>query len=153
MNKISHSVWVRAYVLNHLETGPIRVSDLIRLGADEFGFTSKDIVEAGQHFGVAARVVDGQLYWARPANLFAIWWAKRHWLPPQAEISSQAHFRGHARPRRVAEHFCLSQNRHHSRSRENEYGFCGQITARKCRGHKQSPCDDGQQKRHGCRRA
>lgn len=70
MNKISHSVWVRAYVLNHLETGPIRVSDLIRLGADEFGFTSKDIVEAGQHFGVAARVVDGQLYWARPANLF-----------------------------------------------------------------------------------
>ena len=77
MNKIPDSVWVRAYVLNHLEKGPIRMADLIRLGADEFGFTAKQILEAGQHFGVTARVVDGQLYWLRPANLFAIWWAKR----------------------------------------------------------------------------
>ena len=77
MNQISNSVWVRAYVLNHLEVGPIRVADLIRQGADEFGFSAKEIEEAGRHFGVSAHVAHGQLYSVRPANLFAIWWAER----------------------------------------------------------------------------
>lgn len=75
MTSIPDCVWVRGYVLNHLEAGPVRVADLIQTGAVEFGFTEWEIKAAGEHFAVTARVINGELYWLRPENLFAIWWS------------------------------------------------------------------------------
>jgi hypothetical protein len=77
MTGVPDCVWVRGFVLNHLQVGSVRVTDLIRLGATEFGFTHQEIQAAGMHFAVTAEVVRGELYWRRPANLFAIWWGKR----------------------------------------------------------------------------
>jgi hypothetical protein len=77
MSRVPDCAWVRSYVLNNLEDGPVRVADLIRFGATEFGFTYREIQAAGEHFGVIAQELDGELYWMRPANLFAIWWGNR----------------------------------------------------------------------------
>jgi hypothetical protein len=77
MTRVPDFAWVRGYVLNHLEHGPVRVADLIRMGASEFGFTDQEIKAAGHHFAVTAHVVNGEVYWTRPTNLFAIWWSKR----------------------------------------------------------------------------
>ena len=65
---------VRSYVLNNLEKGPARVADLIRHGEAEFGFSYEEIESAAKHFGVVTQVTKGEIYWMRPANLFAIWW-------------------------------------------------------------------------------
>ena len=77
MSSVPDCAWVRAYVLNSLEDGPVRVADLIRFGETEFGFSRGEIQAAGQHFAVIAQDRDGELYWTRPANLFAIWWGLR----------------------------------------------------------------------------
>ena len=39
MSSVSDCAWVRGYVLNSLEDGPVRVADLIRFGEAEFGFS------------------------------------------------------------------------------------------------------------------
>lgn len=85
MMEIPTSAWVRGYVLNYLEKGPVRVADLVRVGATEFGFTEQQIRAAGDHFAVSHHVVDGEMYWMRPTNLFAIWWAKRCASPPSCQ--------------------------------------------------------------------
>jgi hypothetical protein len=77
MSKAPRCAWVRGFVLNSLENGPVRVVDLIRIGAAEFGFAHGEILAAGKHFGVIVQERDNELYWARPANLFAIWWGER----------------------------------------------------------------------------
>ena len=86
MTEIPAVAWVRGYVLNHLEDGPVRVADLVRLGMSEFGFTEQEIKAAGNHFAVTQHLVDGELWWTRPANLVAIWWGTRstHKYEPQA---------------------------------------------------------------------
>lgn len=79
---VSNYAWVRGYVLNKLEDGPVRVDDLIRFGETEFGFSRDEIWAAGEHFAVIAQNWEGDLYWMRPENLFAIWWGvRRHPLP------------------------------------------------------------------------
>jgi len=57
-----------------LQDGPVSVVDLIRSGEAEFGFSPAEIQAAGEHFAVIGEDRDGELYWMRPANLFAIWW-------------------------------------------------------------------------------
>ena len=74
MSRFSHCALVRSYVLNHLENGPARVADLVRRGQAEFGFSHREIEAAAKHFAVVTRVKKGEIYWVRPANLFAIWW-------------------------------------------------------------------------------
>ena len=74
MSNLPDCALVRSYVLNNLEEGPARVVDLIRRGKDEFGFSHTEILAAADHFGVVTRVHKGKIYWARPANLFGIWW-------------------------------------------------------------------------------
>jgi hypothetical protein len=83
MSSVPDCAWVRGYVLNSLEDGPVRVADLIRFGEAEFGFSRGEIQAAGQHFAVTAQDRDGELYWMRPANLFAIWWGLR---PAEADL-------------------------------------------------------------------
>jgi hypothetical protein len=55
MSRAPDCAWVRGYVLNSLEHGPVRVSDLIRIGAAEFGFTHGEIQAAGEHWGHRSR--------------------------------------------------------------------------------------------------
>jgi len=74
MSGVPDCAWVRAYVLNNLQDGPVRFADLISLGKAEFGFSRGEIRAAGDHFAVIAQDRDGELYWMRPANLCAIWW-------------------------------------------------------------------------------
>jgi len=74
MSSFTHCALVRSYVLNNLENGPARVADLVRRGQAEFGFSHGEIEAAAKHFAVVTRVKKGEIYWIRPANLFAIWW-------------------------------------------------------------------------------
>jgi hypothetical protein len=74
MRRFPHRALVRSYVLNNLETGPVRVADLVRRGQAEFGFSHGEIEAAAKHFAVVTQVKKGEIYWMRPANLFAIWW-------------------------------------------------------------------------------
>lgn len=74
MSRLPHYVLVRSYVLNNLENGPARMADVVRRGQAEFGFSQGEIEAAAKHFAVVTRVKKGQIYWMRPANLFAIWW-------------------------------------------------------------------------------
>ena len=74
MNRFPHCALVRGYVLNNLENGPARVADLVRRGQAEFGFSHGEIEAAAKHFAVVTQVKRGQIFWMRPANLFAIWW-------------------------------------------------------------------------------
>jgi hypothetical protein len=55
MSSVPYCAWVRGYVLNSLEDGPVRVADLIRFGETEFGFSRGEIQAAGQHFAVIAQ--------------------------------------------------------------------------------------------------
>jgi hypothetical protein len=75
MNSLPHYALVRSYVLNSLENGPARVADVVQRGRAEFGFSHEEVEAAAKHFGVITQVKNGQIYWRRPANLFAIWWA------------------------------------------------------------------------------
>jgi hypothetical protein len=75
---------VRSYVLNSLENGPARVADLVQRGRAEFGFSYGEVEAAAKHFAVVTQVKKGQIYWMRPANLFAIWWG----LGPNPKIDS-----------------------------------------------------------------
>jgi hypothetical protein len=77
MTELPDCAWVHGYVLNRLEERPVRLADLVRLGKAEFGFTDQEIEAAGHHLAVNAHVEDGEIYWTRPENLFAIWWGKR----------------------------------------------------------------------------
>ena len=74
MSSVPDCAWVRSYVLNNLQDGPVSVAYLIRFGEAEFGFSRAEIQAAGEHFAVVGEDRDGELYWMRPANLFAIWW-------------------------------------------------------------------------------
>ena len=74
MSKLPHCALVRSYVLNSLENGPARVADLVQSGRAEFGFSYGELEAAAKHFAVITQVRKGQIYWTRPANLFAIWW-------------------------------------------------------------------------------
>ena len=74
MSRFPHCALVRSYVLNNLENGPARVADLVRRGQAEFGFSHAEIEAAAKHFAVVTQVKKGEIYWMRPANLFAIWW-------------------------------------------------------------------------------
>ena len=74
MGGLSRLALVRSYVLNSLESGPARVADLIQRGGAEFGFSHREVEAAAEHFAVVTQVRQGQIYWMRPANLFAIWW-------------------------------------------------------------------------------
>ena len=65
---------VHSYVLNNLESGPARVADLVKRGQAEFNFSHAEIEAAAKHFAVVTQVKKGEIYWMRPANLFAIWW-------------------------------------------------------------------------------
>lgn len=77
---------VRSYVLNSLENGPARVADLVQRGRAEFGFSYGEVEAAAKHFAVVTQVKKGQIYWMRPANLFAIWWG----LGPNPKIGSES---------------------------------------------------------------
>jgi hypothetical protein len=55
-----------------LESGPARVADLVQRGRAEFGFSPGEVEAAAKHFDVITQVKKGQIYWMRPANLFAI---------------------------------------------------------------------------------
>ena len=68
MSSVPDCAWVRGYVLNKLQDGPVRVADLIRLAEAEFGFSPAEIHAAGEHFAVIDEHRDGELYWVRPAN-------------------------------------------------------------------------------------
>jgi hypothetical protein len=74
MSRLPHCALVRSYVLNSLENGPARVADLVQRGRAEFGFSHGEVEAAAKHFAVITQVKKGQIYWMRPANLFAIWW-------------------------------------------------------------------------------
>ena len=74
MSSLPKSALVRGYVLNSLENGPARVSDLVKRGQASFGFSHGEIEAAAQHFAVVTQVKKGKIYWMRPANLIAIWW-------------------------------------------------------------------------------
>jgi hypothetical protein len=74
MRRFPRRALVRSYVLNNLETGPVRVADLVRRGQAEFGFSYGEIEAAAKHFALVTQVKRGEIYWMRPANLFAIWW-------------------------------------------------------------------------------
>ena len=43
MSSVPDCAWVRGYVLNKLQDGPVRVADLIRLAEAEFGFSPAEI--------------------------------------------------------------------------------------------------------------
>ena len=43
MGGIPDCAWVRGYVLNNLQDGPVSVADLIRFGEAEFGFSRAEI--------------------------------------------------------------------------------------------------------------
>ena len=74
VSRLPHCALVRSYVLNSLENGSARVADLVQSGRAEFGFSYGELEAAAKHFGVITQVKKGQIYWTRPANLFAIWW-------------------------------------------------------------------------------
>jgi hypothetical protein len=74
MSRFPHCALVRSYVLNNLESGPARVADLVKRGQAEFNFSHAEIEAAAKHFAVVTQVKKGEIYWMRPANLFAIWW-------------------------------------------------------------------------------
>jgi hypothetical protein len=74
MPRLPKSALVRGFVLNSLENGPARVTDLVQRGHVEFGFSHVEIEAAAQHFAVVTQVKKGKIYWMRPANLVAIWW-------------------------------------------------------------------------------
>jgi hypothetical protein len=103
MSGILDCAWVRGYVLNNLEEGPVRVADLMGFGEPEFGFSRGQIQAAGEHFAVIAQDRDGELFWMRPANLFAIWWgvnrdnAFRHSSSRRASRVSLEQVSGHLR--------------------------------------------------------
>ena len=61
MSSVPDCVWVRGYVLNKLQDGPVRVADLIRFGEAEFGFSPAEIHAAGKHFAVIGEDRDGEL--------------------------------------------------------------------------------------------
>jgi hypothetical protein len=84
VSSVPDCAWVRGYVLNKLQDGPVRVADLIRRAEAEFGFSPAEIHAAGEHFAVIDEHRDGELYWVRPANLFAIWWGLQRDHPPGA---------------------------------------------------------------------
>jgi len=77
MSRLLHCALVRSYVLNSLENGPARVADLVQRGRAEFGFSHGEVQAAAKHCAVITQVKKGQIYWMRPANLFAIWWGLR----------------------------------------------------------------------------
>jgi hypothetical protein len=66
---------VRGYVLNGLRHGPWQRDDLIRQGEERYGFARGAILAAAKWAGVIEKELDGELYWMRPANLFA--WGNR----------------------------------------------------------------------------
>lgn len=76
MSKLPRCALVRSYVLNNLENGSARVADLVQSGRAEFGFSYGELEAAAKHFAVITQVRKGQIFWTRPANLFAIWWGK-----------------------------------------------------------------------------
>jgi hypothetical protein len=90
MTGVPECPWVHGYVLNCLEERPVRVADLVRIGTAEFGFTDQEIKAAGHHFAVNTHVINGEIYWTRPANLFAIWWGKRMMHPSDCQERQSA---------------------------------------------------------------
>jgi hypothetical protein len=78
MRRFPRRALVRSYVLNNLEIGSARVIDLVQRGQAEFGFSHREIEAAAKHFAVVTQVKKGEIYWARPTNLFAIWWGLGH---------------------------------------------------------------------------
>ena len=122
MSIVPNSAWVRGYVLNSLEDGPVRVADLIRFGEAEFGFSLGEIQAAGQHFAVIPQDRDGELYWMRPANLFAIWWGLR---PDEADLRcDRTRLRAWPQPYAVADKaeqcYGRTSDHRHARGEEND---------------------------------
>ncbi len=68
---------VRGYVLNGLRHGPWERDDLIRQGVETYGYTREQILAAAKWACVIEKELHGEIYWMRPANLFAIWWGNR----------------------------------------------------------------------------
>ena len=70
----------RVFVLDYLRHGPADLDEMYRVAWGQFGYTREQIVTALEGIGVRGglrRVSDGVLVVTRPANLHAIWWAKR----------------------------------------------------------------------------
>ena len=63
---------VRGYVMNGLRHGLWPLEDLIQQGIDTYGFTREAILAAGKWAGVIENELQGETYWMRPANRFAI---------------------------------------------------------------------------------
>ena len=61
MKEMPVAAWVRSYVLNQLEKGPVRVADLFRAGATEFGFTAHEMRAAAEYFAVSTHIANGEL--------------------------------------------------------------------------------------------
>jgi hypothetical protein len=91
--RLPNCALVRSYVLNSLENGPARVADVVQRGGAEFGFSHGEVEAAAKHFAVITQVRKGQIYWMRPANLFAIWWG----LGPNPKLVRGTGARGCAR--------------------------------------------------------
>jgi hypothetical protein len=81
----------RGFVINGLRDGPFQLDEFIRQGADH-GFSREDILAAGRWLNAQEHVLDGETYWTRPANLYAIWWGNRpaHWYRRQRNEASAA---------------------------------------------------------------
>ena len=58
-----------------LRFGPAHVPSQIA-GRDK-GFTGTQTTRAANRLGVIRHKLDGEDYWVRPANVFAIWWGNR----------------------------------------------------------------------------
>jgi hypothetical protein len=71
-----HETLVVAFVSNSLRHGPAHVPTLIAEAKGK-GITAPQLSKAYYHLACTRRKVDGETYWMRPANLYAIWWGNR----------------------------------------------------------------------------
>ena len=70
---------VRVFVLDYLRDGSADLDEMCR-AALHLGYTRERVIEALEGIGVTRglrRLSDNQIRVFRPANLYAIWWARR----------------------------------------------------------------------------
>jgi hypothetical protein len=67
------------FVLDYLRDGPAHLDTLYRDAWAQFAFSHEQVQDALRRLCVVARKrpQDGEVFVMRPANLHAIWWARR----------------------------------------------------------------------------
>jgi hypothetical protein len=68
-----------AFVLDYLRDGPAHLDTLYHDAWAQFAFSHEQVQDALRRLCVVARKrpQDGEVFVMRPANLYAIWWARR----------------------------------------------------------------------------